>query len=93
MKEVRITIIRAELMNFYNKDTKEKREMTKITYCVKLSTTDKVVGNSILECFKQGNVLNKVQPYIMKEVLAHITETGTSNGTKWSISKIDNKDL
>lgn len=93
MKQVRITIIRGELVNFYNKSTKESKEMTKITYCVELSNTDKVVGHSVFECFKQGNCLKTILPYVMKETMAHINEFATGNGTKWSIARIDNKEL
>lgn len=92
MKQVKIVPIRAERLNFTNKDN-SKSEMTKIYYCVELSQTDNVVGYSILECYKSGNVLEKLKPYILRQVVADIKETGTSNGTKWSITKIDNKDI
>jgi len=93
MKQVDITLIRAELSSWPDKKTGEIIEMTKIYYVVQMSNTDKNIGGSILVCHRRGNHLEKLKPYVSRKVLANVREDATENGSKWVITKIDNKDL
>lgn len=94
MKQAMITLINGELVNFKNSATGAyDKEMTKLNYAINMANTDKTVGYAILSCYKQGNLLKKIEPYIMKQVSAAIEERPTENGSKYVITKVNNIEL
>lgn len=67
--------------------------MTELNYAINMANTDKTVGYAILSCYKQGNLLKKIEPFIMKPVTSTIEERPTENGSKYVITKISNIEL
>ena len=93
MKQARITIINASVSSIKDKRTNTTNELTKICYSVERTNTDKMIGQAILTCYRQGNLLKKLEPYTMKSTMAHIREDFLENGNKWVLVKVDNVEL
>lgn len=93
MKNANIMIINAQLTKFNNNTTGEITEMTKVTYAIPMSHTENFVGNAVLECYKRGNSLKQIEEYIMQKVSATIEERPTKNGSKYVLTKINNKEI
>ncbi len=94
MKQVRITIINASVNKVKDKKTGQYTgSLTKIVYAVERTNTENLVGNAILTCYKQGNLLKTLTPYVMKLSNAEIREDFTDNGSKWAIMKLNNVEL
>lgn len=94
MKQVRIMIINASVSKIKDKKTNEYTgKLTKIVYAVERTNTDNMIGNAILTCYKQGDLLKFLTPYAMKLSNAEIREDFTENGSKWSIMKLNNVEL
>lgn len=93
MKNALITIINGEITYFKDNNGEYSKEMTKINYAINMANTDRNIGPAILNCYRQGNLFDKIKPYIMKSVQATIEERPTDNGSKYVITKIDNKEI
>lgn len=94
MKNSKIMIINAELVYFKNRTTgKYDNEFTKINYSIPMSKNENLVGNALLVCFKQGNILEKLKNLCGKESIANIEEQPTENGSKYVIRSINGIDL
>lgn len=93
MKDALITIINGEIVNFKDKDGNYTKEMTKINYTINMVNTERTFGPSLLSCYKQGNLKEKLKGYCMRSVKATIEERPTGNGSKYVITKIDGHDI
>ena len=94
VKDALITVINCELVYFKNSATGNyDKEMTKINYAINMSNTDRTIGPSILSCYKQGNLLKDIEPYVMKATRSTIEELPTENGSKYVISKLGQKEF
>lgn len=90
MKKLQSTIINANLSKLVNEKTGEFIDMTKIIYTVSRENTDSFVGPAMLECYRVGNYIEKIKPYVMKPVELELDEKPLKNGVKYVISKINN---
>lgn len=95
-EKARIILLDTELMTFTNKDTGVVREMTKMHYAVKIE--DKTKSNSILKCTRQGNLIAKLDKYMLdinnpKSHIAVIEKRATEDGAKYVITKIDDEEI
>lgn len=93
MKKIQTIILGASLSNITNEKTGEVKPLTKIMYTVDRDNTEKLIGPALLECYKIGNHMDKISKYIMRSVTIEIDEIPTKNGSKYSITKIDNIEL
>lgn len=64
MEKIHGRIVNAEVSNFKNNKTGEITVMTKITYTYPREVSDEVLGPNILTCYRPGNVLSKIKPYV-----------------------------
>ena len=78
---------------FKDKDGKYTKEMTKINYAINMARTDRNVGPAILNCYRSGNHLKTIEPFVLKATRATIEEQPTENGSKYVITKIADKEL
>jgi hypothetical protein len=93
MIQKEITIIYAQRTNITNEKTGVVTELTKIVYAVKMNNNENIVGNAVLENYKVGNLLEKIKPFVMKNVNAVIEEKATKNGSKYVIQKLNNVEI
>ena len=93
MKNAEIRIIRAELEHWPNKTTGEVKDMTKILYAIKMADSDNVVGQSVLKCYKQGNLLEILKPLVLVKSMATIEERPTENGSKYVLTQLNGKNI
>lgn len=89
MKKAEIYVIRLEQQNFNNAKTGEVREMTKITYAIRMANTDRTKGLALLVCYSNGKAFTELEKIIMKQCMATIEEKPTDNGSKYVLTEID----
>lgn len=92
-RKVKSILINANLVDITNEKTGEVSHLTKFTYAVSKSNNDYSVGGALLECYRSGNLLEKVNARTMKECILEIEEKPTKNGSKYILRKIDNLEL
>lgn len=64
MEKIKSRIISCELSEFKNQKTGEVTYMTKIVYTYPRTNTENEIGSNILTCYRPGNLISKIKPYI-----------------------------
>ena len=93
MDKAKINILNLQKVNFSNRATGEVNTMTKITYGMEISKSDRFVGLSILECYCNEKAFVNLEKFINKEVVATLEKRPTSNGVKYVITQINNESI
>lgn len=91
----KITILSLELQSFANKNTGEVNEMTKITYGIDLTSSDKFVGYTIMTSYAKGSSFQKLSRLLKKELIATIElkPGDKQNSVKYVITKINDESI
>ena len=95
MMNTKVTILNLELQSFSNKETGVVNEMTKITYGIDLTKSDKFVGYSIMTSYSSGKSFQALSKLVKREVEATIEfKPGEKqNSVKYVITKINNESV
>lgn len=72
MEKIKSRIISCDLTEIKDKNTGEVTFMTKIVYTYDRSENDKQLGPNILFCYRPGNLISKLKPYINTKDLIDI---------------------
>lgn len=64
MEKIKSRIISCDLSNFKNQKTGEITYMTKIVYTYPRENTETEIGSNILTCYRPGNLISKIKPYV-----------------------------
>lgn len=89
MNKLQVLLLNAQAVEFHNEKTGEVRPMTKITYGVDCSETDRFKGYSILECYTSEKAFGISQKYFGKVVPAEISLRPLTNGMKYVLTSIN----
>lgn len=89
MKKINSSIIQVDFMEIKDDKNGTVTDMTKIVYTVDRENTDRHVGPALLECYRQGNLLNKLKPYVMQKSVIEIEERMTKKGSNYVVTKVN----
>lgn len=95
MMNTKVTILNLELQDFSNKETGVVNSMTKITYGIDLTKSDKFVGYSIMTSYAKSSAFEPLAKVLKREVDATIEfkPGDKANSVKYVITKINGSDV
>lgn len=92
-KKFNCYFINATLSTIKNENSGEVVYLTRFTFAIPKDNSTYSVGGAILELYKQGDYIDKVKDKTLKNVSILVDEKLTKNGTKFSLTSIDNLEL
>lgn len=99
MKKIKSTIVNVQLSSINDEKTGEVKPMTKITYTLDREDTENLLGPALLDCYKLGNYMEKLNRFTKKTnenfkvVEIELKEKPTKNGCKYVIESINGQTL
>ena len=85
----KIVLLNLAKVQFKNKDTGEVRNMTKMTYAIDCTNSERFTGYSILESYSPESAFEKAQKYVRGTCTAVIETRPLTNGVKYVIKGIE----
>lgn len=92
-EKARVFLLNAELQEFKDDNGKDV-VMTKIQYCSDAEESENYIGFGITKkCFRRGNKLKDLKPFIKKYSTVEFKNVETENGYKQTIVKVENQEI